>query len=146
METKTVLISIHPEYAEAIFSGVKKVEFRRQYFRQPVKRIFVYSTKPTQKVVGYFDVDNIFQSSPNKLWKMFNHIGYIDSKKYFDYFAFCDLGIAIHISNPTLFEKPIKLSEIHLKNPPQSYKYLSASEAELLMQLGENKQHDKQLS
>ena len=55
-----VLLSIKPEYAEKIFEGTKKYEFRRSVFKnRNVKTVVVYASSPVQKVIGEFDIEHI---------------------------------------------------------------------------------------
>ena len=46
------LLSIKPEFAEAIFNGEKKFEYRKVIFKEKVKYIQVYVTKPIGKIIG----------------------------------------------------------------------------------------------
>jgi predicted transcriptional regulator len=51
-----VLLSIKPEYAELIKSGLKKYEFRRKIFKKAGhSKVFIYSTSPVKKITGVFD-------------------------------------------------------------------------------------------
>lgn len=48
-----VLMSIKPEFADKIFDGSKRYEFRRMIFKQPaVKKVVVYASAPVQMVIG----------------------------------------------------------------------------------------------
>ena len=50
-----VLLSIKPEFAEKIFAGTKKYEFRKSIFKNAnVKRIVVYASYPVQMVICEF--------------------------------------------------------------------------------------------
>ncbi len=40
------LLSIRPQYADAIFRGEKRFEFRRAMFRKEVDVVVVYTTSP----------------------------------------------------------------------------------------------------
>lgn len=66
---KRVLLSIHPEFADAIFDGRKHFEFRRVIFKECVDEIVVYATAPISRVVGVFLVDDIYEGSPTELWE-----------------------------------------------------------------------------
>ena len=53
-----VLLSVKPQFAEAILAGVKTFEFRRALFRRPdIKTVVLYASSPTCKVVGEFTID-----------------------------------------------------------------------------------------
>ena len=47
-----VLLSIKPEFAEKIFQGVKRYEFRKALFKnREVEKIIVYASAPVSKVI-----------------------------------------------------------------------------------------------
>ncbi|HET6989695.1 MAG TPA: ASCH domain-containing protein, partial [Bacteroidia bacterium] len=54
-----VLLSIKPKYAKAIIDGKKKVEFRKLPFKLNVNKVYIYSSAPEQKIIGYFTFDDI---------------------------------------------------------------------------------------
>ena len=65
-----VLLSIRPEYAEKIFNGKKKYEYRRVIFKnRNIHSIVVYATKPIKKIIGEFEIDEILSDRPNKIWE-----------------------------------------------------------------------------
>lgn len=59
-----VLLSIKPQFANAIFNGGKRFEYRKVIFKKKVSSIQVYVTKPIGKIVGEFEIDDIMQDSP----------------------------------------------------------------------------------
>lgn len=66
-----VLLSIKPEFAEKIFAGTKKYEFRKSIFKNTnVKRIVVYASYPVQMVIGEFEIEEILEARPSQLWKI----------------------------------------------------------------------------
>src|ERR1700688_3065067 len=67
-ERTCALLSIRPPYAEAIFRGEKRFEFRRAIFRKAVDVVVVYITSPTCLVVGEFDVADVISDSVEGLW------------------------------------------------------------------------------
>jgi len=65
-----VLLSIKPEFAEKIFNGTKKYEFRRTVFKnQDIKTVVVYASSPVQKVIGEFEIEEIISDQLQALWK-----------------------------------------------------------------------------
>jgi predicted transcriptional regulator len=65
-----VLLSIKPEFAYKIFEGTKKFEFRKAIFKNSkIKSVVVYASSPVQKVIGEFEIDEILNDEPNKLWE-----------------------------------------------------------------------------
>ena len=73
------LLSIHPQYAEAILNGEKKVEFRKAGFSKDVTHVVIYATKPIGAVVGVFETDGSVVQSPRELWQTFSAVGGINA-------------------------------------------------------------------
>ena len=131
----TVLISIHPKYVDLISAGKKKIEFRKRSFSHPVKRFVVYSTAPVSKVVGFFDVDSIVCDSPQKLWETYAAVGGIEQNDYFDYYANKSMAVGIRIKNYSPLSNSFNIKMLNT-TPPQSYKYLTDREFDLVRDLG----------
>src|ERR1700690_366799 len=100
------LLSIKPRYAEAIFRGEKRFEFRRAIFRQPVATVVVYTTSPVSRVIGEFDVEGIMTDTIEGLWNRTKHCAGIDRERFFIYFAGCKVGHAIAIGLVRRYRKP----------------------------------------
>lgn len=123
-----VLLSIKPEFAERIFSGEKKFEFRKAVFKdETVKTIVIYATMPTGKVVGEFEVGPILKDRPSKLWRKTKEFSGI-SKDFFEaYFQGRSSGYAISVRNAVRYENPFELNELIPGGvPPQSFRYLDS--------------------
>lgn len=124
---KYVLMSIKPQYANAIMHGSKKVEFRKQIFDTNVERVYVYASHPVKKLIGYFDVDQVICENPNKLWEDYNKVGCISKKDFVSYFNNCSYGYAIAVKEVHRFTKDYLIAEIFGKKfqVPQSYRYIN---------------------
>lgn len=120
-----VLLSIKPEFAERIFDGSKKFEFRKAIFKdENITTVVVYASSPVQKVIGEFKIDIILDDQPDKLWKKTkNHAG-INEDYFFDYFADRDIGYAIKVKSVKRYSKPLCLRQDFNLTPPQSFMYL----------------------
>lgn len=124
-EHTTVLLSIRPIYADAIFLGKKTVEFRKKVFSPSVNRVFVYSSSPIKKIVGYFDINHIEGSSPEVLWSKYQHVGHISREEYFEYYKGHSLAYGIVIKDYHKFNTPIYPNDIFTDfKAPQSYFYI----------------------
>ncbi|XCF05572.1 hypothetical protein ABI125_12665 [Tamlana crocina] len=121
----SVILSIKPIYARAIMSGTKKVEFRKKIFKRPVDKIFVYSSAPEKKIIGFFTIKEIIENTPTKLWREFGDVGGIEKNDFFNYYQDSKTGFSIKISKVEKFEKGIDPTE-YFENfyPPQSFFYL----------------------
>jgi predicted transcriptional regulator len=126
----SVILSIKPIYAQAIMSGTKKVEFRKKIFKRAVDKIFVYSSSPEKKIIGFFTIKEIVENSPEKLWDEFNKVGGIEKDDFFSYYQGSETGFSIKISEVEKFENGIDPADF-FENfcAPQSYIYLEEKTA-----------------
>ena len=122
-----VLLSIKPKFAEMIFAGTKKFEFRRSVFRNPdVKTVVVYASFPVQKVIGEFEIEKIINDELEELWKQTKKYAGIDETCFFSYFSDKESGYAIKIKKTKRYKKALCLREDFNATPPQSFMYLDA--------------------
>ncbi len=120
-----VLLSIKPKYADRIFEGSKKFEFRKAIFKKPdIKTVVVYASSPVQRVIGEFDIDTILSDAPKDLWKQTAEHSGISEEFFFDYFSEKEVGFAIKVKNARRYKKPRNLKEKYNVTPPQSFCYL----------------------
>ena len=128
-----VLLSIKPEFAEAIVSGVKKFEFRRTVFRNPdIEKVYLYASAPISRVVGCFFVRDILQMNPEKLWRETSQGAGLSKERFLEYFSGCALGFAIQVEGAERFNEPHELEGLFgISHPPQSFRYVPALESDL---------------
>lgn len=121
-----VLLSIKPEYANKIFSGEKKFEFRRRVFKNlEVETIVVYSTMPVGRIIGEFSIKHIHRDSPQSIWNKTKKFSGIDENFFNEYYNGRDLAFAIEVDKPILYQTPIN-PKVEYDNftAPQSFMYL----------------------
>lgn len=120
MVNRDVLMSIRPEYAEAILSGKKTFELRR---RKPSfaagSRVIVYSSSPDRQLLGTFEAGRVHEASPQELWQTVSKTAGVSREKFDAYFEGCALAYAIEVKAPTR----LKPSPLRMR-PPQSYLFL----------------------
>jgi predicted transcriptional regulator len=120
-----VLLSIKPEFAEKIFLGTKKFEFRRTLFKNPnVKTVVVYASSPVQKVIGEFEIDSILNFEPEILWEKTKEHAGISKAYFYEYFGNKQMGFAIKIKTTKRYDKALSLQKEYNAKPPQSFMYL----------------------
>jgi predicted transcriptional regulator len=119
------LLSIKPRYADAIFRGEKRFEFRRAIFRKPVAVVVVYTSSPVSRVVGEFDIEAIITDTVEGLWMRTKHSAGIDRERFFNYFAGRKVGHAIAIGSVRRYAMSLDLSSNFGMRPPQSFAYLT---------------------
>jgi predicted transcriptional regulator len=121
-----VLLSIKPCFAEKIFDGSKKFEFRRSIFKNPrIKTVLVYASSPTQKVIGEFQIERILNQDLHSLWEETkNHAG-IDEDYFYRYFGDKQQGYAIKICKAKKYRTPLCIRKDFRLTPPQSFLYVA---------------------
>lgn len=122
-----VLLSIKPEYAERIFKGEKRYEYRKNLFkRDDIKVVVVYATKPIGKVIGEFEINDILKGEPESIWEQTKLYAGIDEDSYIEYFSERKTGYAIGIKETRVYQEPLELTELNpkIKYPPQSFMYI----------------------
>jgi len=125
-----VLLSIKPEFAEMIFAGTKKFEFRRSVFKNSeVRTVVVYASSPVQKVIGEFEIETIIEDEPEALWQQTSKYAGISKDFFLSYFSNKASGYAIQIKKTTRYEKALCLRTDFNATPPQSFMYLDGARA-----------------
>ncbi len=83
-----VVLSIKPEYADKIFDGTKKFEFRRAIFKNDsLKTVIVYASSPVQQVIGEFEIERIINCDIDDLWDQPQDFSGITEEYLYQYFA-----------------------------------------------------------
>lgn len=120
------ILSIKPTYAHQILTGEKKVEFRKAPFKQEVERVYIYSSAPDMRLVGYFTVKDTVTANPSALWALFAHVGGIDEADFFEYYSGKEKGVTFCIDQVVKFSEGIDPRMI-IPNfvPPQSFRYIA---------------------
>lgn len=120
-----VLLSIKPDFAERIFNGSKKYEFRKAIFKNPdVKTVIVYASSPVQQVIGEFEIETILCDAPENLWQATREHSGISEDFFFNYFSERNVGFAIKVKNTQRYQNPKCLRTTYNINPPQSFCYV----------------------
>lgn len=121
-----VLLSIKPEFAQKIFDGSKKYEFRRSIFKNPhIKTVVVYASSPLQKVVGEFEIEKIINTDLEDLWNQTEKDSGISKDYFLRYFSGKQNGFAIQIKNIKKYKSPKCIKKDLNLAPPQSFAYLA---------------------
>lgn len=127
LESRSILISIHPHYVAQILTGEKTLEFRRSWAKQPVNRLLIYTTAPISRIVAIADISDVTRGTPAELWKLCRiHGGGIEKTDLMKYLSGKKSGMAVKISSVSEFKNPIDPTRIFGDGfkPPQSFSYL----------------------
>jgi predicted transcriptional regulator len=123
-----VLLSIRPHFAERIFDGSKKYEYRRTIFsRADVQKVIVYASSPVKKIVGEFRIAEIIWDKPEFLWLKTCGSAGINRDFFLQYFTGKDKGYAINIKHSKRYEAPVNPWDVLPDfTPPQSFMYIDS--------------------
>ena len=133
MPGNAIFLSIRPKYAEKILEGTKTVELRRVRPKHITRGalVLVYVSSPIKSLVGAFKVTQVMEKPLQDLWEMVQSKAGVSYEEFAAYFEGLTTGIGIFFNELWLFHKPIKLEdlkEIMDFQPPQSFRYATASE------------------
>jgi len=127
--TDVIALSIKPVYANAILSGEKTVEFRKNGIPIEVKTIVLYSTQPEQKIVGYFDIKCCEVAPPSELWEKYGKFGHISFDDFNSYYKGKNWGKCFLVEGVYKFKRSIPLNRCKsFSKSPQSFAYLLKTE------------------
>ena len=120
-----IILSIKPQFAEKIFNGSKRFEFRRSIFKNPeVNKVVVYASAPISKIIGEFEIEDVLKSEISSLWKKTKQFSGISEEYYLDYFKGKEDGYALKIDKPKKYKKEKCILETYGIRPPQSFAYI----------------------
>jgi predicted transcriptional regulator len=120
-----VLLSIKPEFAEKIFDGSKRFEFRRNVFKnRDVRTVVVYASSPISKVVGEFDIEMVIRKELEELWEETKDFSGISKDFYDKYFTGKQEGYAIQVKKTRRYKTALNLLDEFGMVPPQSFAYI----------------------
>jgi predicted transcriptional regulator len=125
-DKNVIMISIHPQFAKAIFRGEKKVEFRKLNIPKHVKYIVLYMTAPESKIAGYFRVKDVVEDSALELWKRFGDVSGTTEEFFFKYYGEAGKGRGFLVADVNVLQNPIPLDNLKgiSGKPPQSFSYI----------------------
>ena len=133
---RVALMSIRPEFADAILSGEKAVEFRKRPVADDVSHVLIYATLPVGALLGWFAVRGQSTMSPKGLWSQFRAVGGISKTRFFEYYAQRELGTGILVDSARRFREPIPLANLGpALRPPQSFQYLTDAQADTFFKM-----------
>lgn len=66
-----VLMPLAPHWSEHILRGDAKYEFRKGSVKalEPGSRVAIYTKSPVKAITGYFDVDDVYAGTPDRVWE-----------------------------------------------------------------------------
>jgi predicted transcriptional regulator len=106
----------------------------------------MYVTSPTKAIQGFSRVQRVSQKPPIELWdEVRGEVG-INRSEFDAYFQDANQAVGIHLGTSCRLIRSIKLGEIRNEwdgfHPPQSFRYLSSSQLEAILNV-QNKNGDR---
>lgn len=136
------IISIRPNFAEAILTGDKTVEIRRRV--PPIgvgTRLWIYATRPIGAVVGSAIVKRIFRGSPCELWEKYSDQTGVNRETFDLYFHGSEQAIGLVLADVNR-GRPVPIEKLRAIragfHPPQVIARISIEEATSLGELSSN--------
>lgn len=130
------LISIRPNFADAIFNGSKTVEVRRKI--PPIKsgtRLWIYVTKPVGEVRGTARITEIVEGDPDTVWSACGSQTGLARTDFFKYFEGSTRAYGL-VLKEIKTGRPASIDTLRILRPgfqpPQVITRLTATEAEEL--------------
>lgn len=119
------ILSVKPKFVDKILTGEKKFEYRR-VVPKDIKMgdvVYIYSTTPVKKVIGYFVISMVIKENKESLWRKTELGAGIDKKHFDEYFKGKQDAYAYIIpkSRLNVFDKPIELKEFGIEKAPQNF-------------------------
>lgn len=120
-----LILSIKPKNVKKIIMGTKIFEYRKKIFIKKVEKIFIYSSFPEKKIIGFFEFTDCDIDSPEELWKKTKHGSASNKINFMKYFEGKSIAYAIHIKDLVIFDQPYDPLKYDINfKAPQSYMYL----------------------
>ena len=122
-----IIMSIHPKWAEKIYKGEKRVEWRKTRPKLEGKtRVYIYVTSPINKVTGFFTILDVFGFDSNHGISFAVEKGCvpIDDLKKYQGDSMCIFAWEIKYGSVVKFNQPKSIADFGLKRPPQSWQYI----------------------
>ena len=125
------LISIHPQHVAAILDGLKTVECRKSAIGLSVgDTLMLYATAPSKAVLGRATVNDIYQGTPDELWRLHGARARVSEADFFRYYATASRATFISLANVEKFTPAVPLERLREVQPgfapPQTARRLGA--------------------
>lgn len=132
-----LLLSLHKEHADNIFSGRKTVELRKSFPDVSTgDRVYLYVASPVKAIMGYIVVKKVVRDNPANIWKRMGKKTAITKSQFDSYYQNKNEGSAVLVKHAEELSSHIPLNNLRESLPrfcpPQNYRFLRPSELEIL--------------
>lgn len=126
-EVPNILLSIEPEHAEAILSGIKRWEYRRVAPAvDPPIRLVLYAIDPVQAAVGACWVPCVKSGRPARVVVQTIDETPNGAEEVLEYLDGSEEAHALRVMGPRRFDSPVDLSSFEAagRPPSRNFRYL----------------------
>lgn len=121
---QAIILPIKHKYAELIYEGKKRFEFRKRVCKKDIRYIYLYETAPVSKITGRVIVKEKKQKSLDEIWNVTSDWGGITLDVYRSYYDGMDTAYVYVLGEAERFDKPEELGDYGIEHVPQSYVYI----------------------
>lgn len=126
------IISIYPNYVQAILEGQKRVECRKSALGLVRGDLLqLYATAPVKAILGQARVLEVHRGSPEELWDQFEHRTCVKKDDYFAYYAGKAEAVLLALGEVQRYSRPVRLHDLRDTepkfSPPQTARRLSSA-------------------
>jgi len=133
---QALVLSLKPRFANAILDATKTVELRRTRIAAPPgTRLVLYASAPVMAVVGFATLAATDTDLPERIWRRHRRNLGLNRGEYDLYLDGAKAATAVTIVDPERLTRPHALAALREETgfrPPQSYRYLTAVDPEVL--------------
>lgn len=126
---KHIVISIQPKWARLIRAGSKTIEMRRRFPCLPVGSVaYLYESSPVCGLTALLRIGAVYELPVAVLWNLHGKASCVDERHFVEYFAGCNIGYGVHITQCLPLASALPLAELRSKfafTAPQSWAYAS---------------------
>lgn len=123
---EAIILPIKKVYADLIYSGNKKYEFRKRLCKKDIEKIYLYETSPVRMVTGEVMIESKIVCEKEELWTIAEDKAGIEKESYYEYFNGCTNVCAYKLSTSIKYDKPISLNEFGINYIIQSFAYVKS--------------------
>ncbi|GAA4256541.1 ASCH domain-containing protein [Dactylosporangium darangshiense] len=136
---RTLLLSLRPRFADAILAGTKTIEVRRRPVNASAGTpIILYASSPRRAVVGTARLSAVHSDDHNTAWRRYRHTLGLARREFDAYLEGTSQVYLLHLGNVCRLNQPLPLQRLREDGPfqpPQSFRYVAASDPSRLRDL-----------
>lgn len=131
-----ILISLMPQFTDALLAGNKTVELRRRLINiEPGGRVWIYTKTPRATIEAIGIVDHVMAARPGRIWATYGSETALSKRDFDVYFSGVTTGCAVVFKSVYNLNESVPLIDLRkrFKNfqPPQFFKSLTPNSPEL---------------